>query len=117
MMTAEERQVRAWIRTVLRHAAMRWFVDQHRQHSPDLVFEPGEEEEILWVRDPHPTDSDIAASVWLAHCSMQLTLRDQAILRAINQGWTQREIAQALHCTGRTVRRAIRRIRSRCPYS
>lgn len=116
-MTREEQQVRAWIRTVFQHAAMQWFVAQQRQYSSNLVWEPGEEEEILWARDSHDPDSDSEVSVWLAQCAMQLTPRNQAILRAINQGWTQKDIAQTLQCTERTVRRVIRRIRNQCPYS
>ncbi len=42
---------------------MQWFVAQHRQYSPNLVWEPGEEEESFWVRDPHYPDSDIEVSV------------------------------------------------------
>lgn len=117
-MTMEERQVRAWIRMVLRRAAVRWFVDQHRQHASEVALEPREKEEVLWEHaDPHSTDSDIAVSLWVAHCLRQLTPRDQVILQAIYHGWTQKETAQTLQCTDRTVRRAIRRIRSRCPYS
>lgn len=120
-MTMEERQMRAWIRTVFRHAAIRWLREQAHQRPAQGVPWRGEEDQLwtensrLGYRSQEGLDAHIV--IWMADCMTRLTPRDQQILHALQHGWTQREIAKALPCDISTVRRAIRRIRIQCPRS
>ncbi len=109
-MTREERQVRAWIRTVLRHAAIGWV----REHTPPdgIVWVPLEEGEDVW--DPEDTES--AARLWYLDCLPRLTPRDRWVLQALAQGWRPGELANKAHCHVRTIRRSIYRIRRQCPF-
>ena len=120
-MTFEEQQIRAWIRTVFHHAAIRWVREQTHQY-PAQIRLWGDEEDTLWNGNFHLGDRlqeglDAHLAIWMADCIIRLTFRDQKILYALQQGWTQGEIAKTLLCDVSTVRRAIRRIRIQCPRS
>lgn len=110
-LTDEERQARAWIRAVLRHAAIRWQSRQHRQSRGQTIPWDTLKEE-LWTNQ----QLDNSQSEWMRQCLTRITLRDQIILRALTAGWTQRAIAHVLHCHVRTIRRRIQHIRKACPY-
>lgn len=49
-MTREERQLRAWVRMVFCHAAIRW-LDKQRRHEAVVVPMGTQEEVIAWKRD------------------------------------------------------------------
>lgn len=107
-MTIEERQIRAWINRVFRHAAIRWVRTQAHQSVPSPLSWDDQEVQKLWLSE------ELNSWVGLSMSLSPLPWRDQQVLRALYQGWTQVEIAQALHCSTRTVRRAIQRIRRQC---
>ena len=75
-MTVEERQLRAWVRSVFRHAASRWIQRQGPPHPPTLV-PIDNEEEMSWTginQEGHAPDAD--ARLWMIHCLPQLTARE-----------------------------------------
>jgi DNA-directed RNA polymerase specialized sigma24 family protein len=109
-MTPEERQVWAWTRQVLHHAAVDWV----REHAgPEgVVFVSLEEGEAVWA--PEILESE--GRLWYQDCLLRLTPRDQGVLQALAQGWRPIELAHQMSCSVRTIRRSIRRIRRQCPY-
>jgi len=109
--TVEERQLRAWVRQVLRHAAIQWLKAQSSSNVTMASF--GDEEEFTWLADTTTLDMH----VWLVDCLDHLAPRDQEILRAIVRGEKSPEIAKRLHCDVSTVRRRIYRIQRQCPLS
>lgn len=112
-MTVEERQLRAWIRHVLRHAAIRWARNQGRQQPLDTIS-MGLKEGFVW--DMHCAVG-LEDTLWMDDCLPRLRPRDQTILQAIAQGWRPVDIARRVGCDVSTVRRAIGRIRRMCPLS
>ncbi len=110
-MTVEERQLRAWVRSVFRHAALRWLDRQRRQET---------QEDGIWLSVDSITRGDydfekIDATLWWLDCPSRLAPRELAILHGLYQGRTPTEVAQTLRCNVSTVRRAIYRIRNQCP--
>ncbi len=107
-----EQQLRAWINTVLYHAAIRWRKTQHRQLVLPIVLR---EEEVItpWTQ---VDSSRSTVREWVIDCLDQLDPREQAILRAVWRGNTQIELARIMHCDSRTIRRSLNHIRQQCPY-
>ena len=117
-MTAEERQLRAWVRTVFRHAALRWLA-QERRHQGTIAV--GDREEALTWPSTEASVVDAAQEVhlnavtWLADCWPRLTVAERELADGLSQGMTGIELARSLQCTPRTIRRMRHRIRRRCP--
>jgi hypothetical protein len=69
--TVEERQLRAWVRSVFRHAALRW-LDRQRKHEA--------EEDAIWLstdsirRDGYVGDTS-DATLWWLDCPPRLAPR------------------------------------------
>ena len=116
-MTVEERQLRAWVRRVLRHAAIRWMQRQARQYPPTRVPLENEEERIWPEITPRDNTPDADARLWMIQCLPRLTGREQQVFHALYQGQTPQTIAHQLQCDVSTVRRILYRIRRRCPRS
>ena len=111
-MTVEERQLRAWVRTVFLHTATRGIRNQQRQYSAVSVIQ---EESEPWG-DCQDISTEVDNDLWLPKCLLRLQPRDKVILLELGQGKTQVAVAQIAECDQRTVRRAIRRIRTTCPH-
>ena len=116
-MTVEERQLRAWVRTLFRRAALRWLDRQHRQ---EIMSVSTEEEGFTWQIDSVVgLDSDLEDTVetelWLLDCRSRLTPHEAKILDALYRGWKPADVAHMLQCNVSTVRRVIYRIRNQCP--
>jgi len=117
-MTGEERQLRAWMRTVFRRAALRWL---DREIDRQQVIAVGELEEVMtWHSDSQDVrkgsqEEHWEMSMWLLDCLPRLTRRQHFVMAALYQGMTSAEIADKLQCTPRTVRRMVARIRIACP--
>ncbi len=113
-MTVEERQLRAWVRTIFRHAAIRW-LDKHR-HQLKVMAVGQRAEVITWQNHDQAVQSEsLAVATWLADCLPRLTPQERMVVACLYQGMTFVEIAQRLQCTSRTVRRMRTRIRMQCP--
>jgi RNA polymerase sigma factor (sigma-70 family) len=112
-MAMEEWQLRAWVRTVFLHTATRW--SRHHQQRQYGVVSITQEESERWG-DYHDMSTDVDNSLWLQECLLRLQPRDKVILLELGQGKTQVAVAQIAECDQRTVRRAIRRIRTTCPH-
>ncbi len=114
MMTVEERQLRVWVRTVFRRAAIRWLDKQRPQLQ---VMAVGQRAEVIaWQNHDLAVQSEpLAVDTWLADCLPRLTPPERIVVAYLYQGITFVEIAQRLQCTPRTVRRMRARIRVKCP--
>jgi RNA polymerase sigma factor (sigma-70 family) len=117
-MTGEERQLRAWVRTIFRHAAIRWLDRQRHQLN---VMAVGQKAEVItWQHHDQVIGNDtqaesLAAVTWVVDCLPRLTPQERMVMACLYQGMTLVEIAQRLQCTPRTVRRIRSRIRMQCP--
>ncbi|MDA8204938.1 MAG: helix-turn-helix domain-containing protein [Thermaerobacter sp.] len=112
-MTVEERQLRAWVRTIFRRAALRWL---DRETPRPLTM--GNREEVRTRPDLEGIPDDAAwgaATDWWIECRSRLTDRQRQVIGARAQGMPTGAIAQALHCDPRTVRRILAEIRQQCP--
>jgi RNA polymerase sigma factor (sigma-70 family) len=118
-MTVEERQLRAWVRSVFRHAALRW-LDRQRRQEAVFLSDSVSEEDSAWKFD-HIGDQgyhDLEAmesNLWFLDCQQRLAPREAKIFNALYHGWNPTDVAQTLRCNVSTVRRAIYRIRNQCP--
>ena len=77
-----------------------------------LRYVPAEWHEILLSSPIDMVQETFALSVEVNDTISQLTSRQQEILYAINQGFTQKEIAEALSVSRRTVATELVRIRA-----
>lgn len=113
-MTVEERQLRAWVRTIFRHAAIRWLDKQRHQLK---VMAVGQRAEVItWEHHDQAMRSEsLGLAIWLADCLPRLTLRERMVVDCLYQGMTSVEIAQRIQCSPRTVYRIRSRIRMQCP--
>ncbi len=117
-MTVEERQLRAWVRTVFRRAAIRW-LDRQRHQFQDMAV--GDRSEVVaWQHRDQMIGNDtqsesVTKDLWLADCLSRLTPQERIVMDCLYQGLTFVEIAQRLQCSPRTVYRMRMRIRLQCP--
>lgn len=117
-MTVEERQLRAWVRTIFRRAAIRWLDRQRHQLQ---VMAVGQRVEVItWRLQDQAMENDtqeesLAAATWMADCLPRLTSQERMVVAGLYQGMASIEIARKLQCTPRTVRRMRARIRMQCP--
>ena len=117
-MTVEERQLRAWVRTIFRRAAIRWLDKQRHQLK---VMAAGQRAEVItWQHHDQAMGNNtqaesLAAVTWLVDCLPRLTPQERMVVARLYQGMASVEIAQRLQCTPRTVRRMRARIRMQCP--
>ncbi len=109
----DQKQLWAWIHTVLRRAAFDWRQQQSQrevvQDPTDRIFE---EEEHVW--NPLHTASledEVMARMMYAELQRHLSTREHLILGGQLRGWSQYDIATRLHCDVRTVRRDQQHIR------
>ena len=77
-----------------------------------LRYVPTEWHEILLSSPIDMVQETFALSVEVNDTISQLTSRQQEILYAINQGFTQKEVAEALNVSRRTVATELVRIRA-----
>lgn len=109
----DQKQLWAWIHTVLRHAASDW----RQQQSPrEVVQDPTdsifEKEEHVWT--PLHTASledEVMARMMYAELQDHLSPREHFILGGQLLGWSQDDLATQLHCHVRTIRRDQQHIR------
>ena len=116
-MTVEERQLRAWVRTVFHRAAIRW-LDRERNHQRAIAV--GGLEEVMVCQydqeiEAEALDDHVEATQWLSDCLPRLTYRQQAVLLARARGLSSGEIARTVQCDPSTVRRILARVRRECP--
>ncbi len=115
-MTLEERQLRAWVRTLFRHVALRWVARERQGWGSSLERD---EEAIRWQHDEElprciPPDYE-EGLLWLTDCLPRLTPRQHGVVTALYHGMTAVAIARQQHCSPRTIRRIVVRIRQQCP--
>lgn len=108
----EEQQLRVWIKTVLKNAALEWVRNQRRQRGEYWSWEPWDEEKYECRHEHIASD----AFWWYQDCLARLTPRDRWVLQGIHQGWRPIELAHRVPCDPRTIRRSLQRIRRLCPY-
>ncbi len=116
-MTVEERQLRAWVRTVFHRAALRWL--DHTREGQRAIPVGGVEEVMIWQHHGQTgneeSDDPWAATDWLIDCLPRLTARQQTVLLARARGLSSGEIARTVQCDPSTVRRILARVRRECP--
>lgn len=114
-MTCEERQLRAWVRTLFRHVALRWIARERRGQRESLE----EEEGVTWQDNNSfqiSAQSDQEEVIlWLTECLPRLTPQQHEVVTAFYHGMTAVAIARQQHCSSRTIRRIVVRIRQQCP--
>ena len=102
-------QLWAWAHTVIRHAVSQW------THQPGELAvhleDVEEEEEMQWQSKSIGIEETVLNKMIVAQLFQRLTPRERIVLFGQMGGWRQRDIAAAMHCHPRTIRRMQQRIR------
>lgn len=107
----QERQIRAWARTIMRRTALRWV--QRQQNNNRSVSLEDKFGVLNLVTD---LEDFAEATWWTQHCWNQLNDRQRQVFAKVRDGFSPAEIARQFQCDPSTIRRVVYQIRKQCPY-